>query len=629
MKKFFQIKIFIFSFLLSLSILSLFTFYTLNKMSYYKDIEINSTLTLSRTFLENTINLKLSEIENTISYLSYSNEIRNKDLINFDENAKRIISKNPIINQIFLIDTNGFQYYKSSYTDTLGDRSDRDYFKESMLGRSYFSDVIISRSTKLPIIVYSMPIRFKNEINGVIGATIDLEHFSKYLTYKSKNNMYPNDSLYAFVVDKNGKIIIHPNKKYVLSSKDISNFIVVRKALNKEEGIGTYTFEKMKKRTSYSYIPKTNWGVFLQIPEKVAFESIYFLKKSIILVFLILALTSIASSYIISKYLEKPITNILNLIYNFKDGTLSNYTTSNSLGEFSIIESEFISMANKILLTQADLEEKVKERTLELDTTLNKLIESQKKIIQTEKIASLNNLIKSLSHELNTPIGISITSISFANQLLENLISDLINNKITKDIFIQKFNEISTSIKLTETQLYKSKEILDNVSLLSRYESFEDTICISLDKFISKYKLDLTSLLNGSIHKIEIYTDAKINLPIKNPERIVQILKILISNSLKHAFLENTPGNIFINIIRNEHFLEIIYSNDGKHIPEENIEHIFEPFFKGNMGTNGIGIGLTIAYVLVEQFFNGEISCQNSLNGVEFIIKIPIDDCFL
>lgn len=629
MKKFFQIKIFIFSFLLSLSILSLFTFYTLNKMSYYKDIEINSTLTLSRTFLENTINLKLSEIENTISYLSYSNEIRNKDLINFDENAKRIISKNPIINQIFLIDTNGFQYYKSSYTDTLGDRSDRDYFKESMLGRSYFSDVIISRSTKLPIIVYSMPIRFKNEINGVIGATIDLEHFSKYLTYKSKNNMYPNDSLYAFVVDKNGKIIIHPNKKYVLSSKDISNFIVVRKALNKEEGIGTYTFEKMKKRTSYSYIPKTNWGVFLQIPEKVAFESIYFLKKSIILVFLILALTSIASSYIISKYLEKPITNILNLIYNFKDGTLSNYTTSNSLGEFSIIESEFISMANKILLTQADLEEKVKERTLELDTTLNKLIESQKKIIQTEKIASLNNLIKSLSHELNTPIGISITSISFANQLLENLISDLINNKITKDIFIQKFNEISTSIKLTETQLYKSKEILDNVSLLSRYESFEDTICISLDKFISKYKLDLTSLLNGSIHKIEIYTDAKINLPIKNPERIVQILKILISNSLKHAFLENTPGNIFINIIRNEHFLEIIYSNDGKHIPEENIEHIFEPFYKGNMGTNGIGIGLTIAYVLVEQFFNGEISCQNSLNGVEFIIKIPIDDCFL
>lgn len=629
MKKFFQIKIFIFSFLLSLSILSLFTFYTLNKMSYYKDIEINSTLTLSRTFLENTINLKLSEIENTISYLSYSNEIRNKDLINFDENAKRIISKNPIINQIFLIDTNGFQYYKSSYTDTLGDRSDRDYFKESMLGRSYFSDVIISRSTKLPIIVYSMPIRFKNEINGVIGATIDLEHFSKYLTYKSKNNMYPNDSLYAFVVDKNGKIIIHPNKNYVLSSKDISNFIVVRKALNKEEGIGTYTFEKMKKRTSYSYIPKTNWGVFLQIPEKVAFESIYFLKKSIILVFLILALTSIASSYIISKYLEKPITNILNLIYNFKDGTLSNYTTSNSLGEFSVIESEFISMANKILLTQADLEEKVKERTLELDTTLNKLIESQKKIIQTEKIASLNNLIKSLSHELNTPIGISITSISFANQLLENLISDLINNKITKDIFIQKFNEISTSIKLTETQLYKSKEILDNVSLLSRYESFEDTICISLDKFISKYKLDLTSLLNGSIHKIEIYTDAKINLPIKNPERIVQILKILISNSLKHAFLENTPGNIFINIIRNEHFLKIIYSNDGKHIPEENIEHIFEPFFKGNMGTNGIGIGLTIAYVLVEQFFNGEISCQNSLNGVEFIIKIPIDDCFL
>lgn len=629
MKKFFQIKIFIFSFLLSLSILSLFTFYTLNKMSYYKDIEINSTLTLSRTFLENTINLKLSEIENTISYLSYSNEIRNKDLINFDENAKRIISKNPIINQIFLIDKNGFQYYKSSYTDTLGDRSDRDYFKESMLGRSYFSDVIISRSTKLPIIVYSMPIRFKNKINGVIGATIDLEHFSKYLTYKSKNNMYPNDSLYAFVVDKNGKIIIHPNKKYVLSSKDISNFIVVKKALNNQEGIGTYTFEKMKKRTSYSYIPKTNWGVFLQIPEKVAFESIYFLKKSIILVFLILALTSIASSYIISKYLEKPITNILNLIYNFKDGTLSNYTTSNSLGEFSVIESEFISMANKILLTQADLEEKVKERTLELDTTLNKLIESQKKIIQTEKIASLNNLIKSLSHELNTPIGISITSMSFANQLLENLISDLINNKITKDIFIQKFNEISTSIKLTETQLYKSKEILDNVSLLSRYESFEDTICISLDKFISKYKLDLTSLLNGSIHKIEIYTDAKINLPIKNPERIVQILKILISNSLKHAFLENTPGNIFINIIRNEHFLEIIYSNDGKHIPEENIEHIFEPFFKGNMGTNGIGIGLTIAYVLVEQFFNGEISCQNSLNGVEFIIKIPIDDCFL
>ncbi len=140
--------------------------------------------------------------------------------------------------------------------------------------------------------------------------------------------------------------------------------------------------------------------------------------------------------------------------------------------------------------------------------------------------------------------------------------------------------------------------------------------------------------MENTNHTLRITLDIPDEFSIVYPEKLLQILKLLITNSLEHAFSEDLIGIIDIVVQKDDKFLYVLYSNNGNTIPENYINHIFEPFFKGNMGSSGKGLGLTIIYALVVQFFEGEISCKNlPTGGVKFDIKIPLvnlnDSCFI
>ena len=96
------------------------------------------------------------------------------------------------------------------------------------------------------------------------------------------------------------------------------------------------------------------------------------------------------------------------------------------------------------------------------------------------------------------------------------------------------------------------------------------------------------------------------------------------NNSLLHAFEEDETGIMTVRaFIEGDHFY-IIYTDNGKGIPEENLNRVFEPFFTTHMQA-GSGLGMHIVYNLVTQKLGGEISLESKLGeGVKFTILIPI-----
>lgn len=624
----FQFKLFLLQTVLIVSILALFAWISLNRMIAYTQYDLENKLNSYRINLEEKISLNLDNVENAMSFLLSSTELKQNNLQDFDDLAQNIITNTPIITQIYIMDVRGMQVYKSSFKDTLGDRSDRDYFQKAIKGQKYFSDVIVSRSTKESIVVYAIPIKFNNTITGVLGCSVNLEFLSKNLSY-SKNSISVSEDMYGFVVDREGTVIAHPNKYFVDEMLNVKYLNPVKEALSGHIGIGNYIFENTKKIVSFGKLQRTGWGVFIQIPEKTAFSGIYILKRLNLTLLIGFMVVAIFTSYFVSKYMKKPISNILNMISQLENQRSIISKESTRDDEFGIIENSFISMASTIIEDQNQLELRIKHRTEELTQTMKELMDAQNKIMLTEKMNSLNKFISNLAHEINTPLGNAISSVTFADDTLSDLIELIESGKLNKNTFIDKLSIISDSVDIIKDQVVKSKDLVHIITTLNTndYSTKNELPCAKLKSYLEQYKFDLITIFGDANHILNLEIQLPENFSIIYPEKLLQILKLLVKNSTEHAFPKDFNGIINIEIKKDLDNIYITYSNNGNKIPEEYINHIFEPFFKGNMGSSGRGLGLTIIYALVVQFFEGEISCKNlDEGGVEFKIILPVEN---
>ena len=93
-----------------------------------------------------------------------------------------------------------------------------------------------------------------------------------------------------------------------------------------------------------------------------------------------------------------------------------------------------------------------------------------------------------------------------------------------------------------------------------------------------------------------------------------------------HAFDEDEKGIITIKASIENESLVIVYKDNGKGIPEENIKKVFEPFFTTHMQA-GTGLGMHITYNLISQKLGGEIEIASKLGeGVTFTVTIPMEN---
>jgi methyl-accepting chemotaxis protein len=535
--------------------------------------------------------------------------------------------------------------YKSSYLETLGDRSDRDYFKNAILGKANFSNVIISRSTNRPIVVYAQPILKNGAVTGVIGASIDLEFLSQLVNVELEESIHSKS--YGYIVDELGKVIGHPDASYVSTMKDLSMLEPVRRALNGETGTGEYQLDGSDKMVSYSHIHKASWSVFVQIPKNEAFQSVWMVQKFMTYTFHVILALSVFAAYGLAWYLKKPIAQTVRLIENFEVSREVLKVCSVRDDEFAIINNAFIKMAETVVQNQKELEARVSERTGELKQAVDDLIETQielettnenlqvtieelriaqEKIIQSEKMTALGRMSTNFAHEINTPLGNAIMLVDLSEHSAQHLIKDIEEGVVGKRHFIEKMTELIDMHCYVKQQLVNINALFESFSRSNLHEmNANNTSEIKLSSFLNIHRLDLDVLLENPRHKLVMNNHLDKDISISYPEKLLQILKILVKNSVEHGFSNDSDGEILIEMTTKSNILYVYFLNNGKSISEKNLPHIFEPYFKENMATEGIGIGLTVVYTLVVHFFNGKISCSNlDPNGIKFVIEIPI-----
>lgn len=289
------------------------------------------------------------------------------------------------------------------------------------------------------------------------------------------------------------------------------------------------------------------------------------------------------------------------------------------------------------------LENKVQERTAELEKTNRNLKETQTQLVDAEKMASLGQLTAGISHEINNPINFVVSNIKPLKRDVQEILMILdkyseitdasdIKNKLDEINALKKKldsdylrEEINQLLKGIDEGARRTSEIVKGLKNFARSDEGD------LKKINVHEGIDATltllnnSLTNSNIAVIKNYAELP---PVEcYPGKINQVLMNLLSNAidaLKSVKTANHKGVISIETqLKNANAI-IKISDNGTGIPSTIISKIFDPFYTTKDVGQGTGLGLSIVYGIIKSH-NGKIEVQSEENkNTTFTITLPV-----
>jgi len=191
------------------------------------------------------------------------------------------------------------------------------------------------------------------------------------------------------------------------------------------------------------------------------------------------------------------------------------------------------------------LEELVEERTLELQESVQHQLKIQRQLIESEKMASLGRLVAGISHELNTPIGVSLTAATYLSEETDEINKAFLEDRIQKDCFIDYVDCAKQTTDILSSNLNRAKELIKNFKLVTVDVSSEMPRSFNVQEYIRTVVQSLKPEIKQTKHQIEIVGEQELIVE-SYPGTISQILTNLVMNSLLHAYTDEEQGHILI-----------------------------------------------------------------------------------
>jgi signal transduction histidine kinase len=270
-----------------------------------------------------------------------------------------------------------------------------------------------------------------------------------------------------------------------------------------------------------------------------------------------------------------------------------------------------------------NLEQLVEQRTTELSQALDDLKATQKKLVESEKMASLGGLVAGVAHEINTPVGIGITAASLLAEKTAAFFETYKSGQMKRSQLEKFLDTAMQSSSMVLSNLNRAADLIQSFKQVAVDQSSEEQRTFNLKQYLSEVLISLKPKLRTTHHQVEIKGDEAIALH-SYPGVLSQIITNLIMNSLTHAYSLEDAGHLVFDFKQEGEQIIFEYTDDGKGIPKENLSKIFDPFFTTRRGQGGSGLGLHIVYNLVTQKLNATIECESQVGvGTKFIIKLP------
>ncbi len=311
-----------------------------------------------------------------------------------------------------------------------------------------------------------------------------------------------------------------------------------------------------------------------------------------------------------------PIINALDDVYQQVTDYLAQISQSRQQ-----IEALNAELEDKVMVRTQQLEQKTEEAV----DALEQLKLTQQQLVEHEKHAALGRLVAGVAHEINTPLGISVTAASVVEKSCAEIFDEMLKGQLKRSQLVDKSTSISEGCKILNDNLQRASELIASFKLVAVGQSTEECHRFNLNEHLRQVINSLESKFSGKRHRVNLTGDDSIEL-YSQPGALTQVLISLIDNALIHAFADFIIGTVTIETQRLENRrIEIKVSDNGKGMDTTVLDRIFDPFFTTNRQLGGNGLGMHVVFNLVTQSLNGAIFGDSKIGeGSSFVIILPL-----
>jgi signal transduction histidine kinase len=268
----------------------------------------------------------------------------------------------------------------------------------------------------------------------------------------------------------------------------------------------------------------------------------------------------------------------------------------------------------------------LEEQTVKLQQEIEERKRTEKQLVQSEKMAALGDLVAGVAHEINTPLGIGVTGISYLNDATRAFKKVFTAGDATKTDLENFIEDCEESCQVTLSNLNRAAKLVAGFKQIAVDQSSDEKRFFNVRQYIDEILFSLYPRIKKTQHTIHVDVPGDLDMN-SYPGAFSQILTNLVMNSLLHGFEEMEKGTITITVKIQDRSIILCYEDNGKGMTQAQQKKIFDPFFTTKRGSGGTGLGMHLVFNLVSKKLNGEINCTSTVDkGTFFTITMPLDD---
>ncbi|MDM9580253.1 ATP-binding protein [Nostoc sp. GT001] len=396
-----------------------------------------------------------------------------------------------------------------------------------------------------------------------------------------------------------------------------------------------------------------DWLVMTSIPHSAFMSQINANTQiTVLLCFGALILATISGIFT-GRWISHPVLRLKQASQAMASGDLDQRVIDGNIQELNVLAHSFNHMAGQLRQSfialensNAELEARVEERTVELKTAMSELQRTQAQVVQSEKMSSLGQLVAGIAHEINNPVNFIHGNITHLDEYTQNLLQIIyfcqerysshdpeiqaLAQEIDLEFLKDDLQKMLSSMKIGTERIRNIVLSLRNFSRMDEaefktvdiHEGIESTL------LILQYRLK-----NKSDHlSIEIIKEyGKLPLVECYACQLNQVLMNILTNAidaLENLSVINQPNNpqiVIRTLVLNSDWVAIEIADNGTGMSQEVQQRLFDPFFTTKPVGKGTGLGMSISYQIITQKHQGHLECISSPGaGAKFIIEIPI-----
>jgi signal transduction histidine kinase/CheY-like chemotaxis protein len=486
------------------------------------------------------------------------------------------------------------------------DYSDWNYVKDVLNPRGIgpkYSDVVRSPGdASVAAVVIAVPILdTRRTLVGFLAGTVGLSEVQRLSNY---SRIGLNGQ--AVVVDRRGRVIAHPRADWRTEAKDLSSSGIFQQSLGQETGVSWYTDldGNVPRAAGFATVPEVGWKVWVSQPVAELRSELTPLILSTVEWLLIAIVLALVLGFLGAAWITRPVDELTGAAARIAQGdvvTPVRVRERYAARELQALAHTFNQMTNKLGGAYQTLEEKVSQRTSELQAANQELARANK--LKSEFLANV-------SHELRTPLS---AIIGFSQILLDG-IDGPVNEEQQQDLVqVNKSGQsllglINQILDLSKIEAGKMELSLERVELPALITSVLD----SISPLAQEKGLRIETRFAPALPAVE-----------GDPARLKQILINLLSNAVK--FTER--GHIAVIVQASGRMVRIAVKDTGVGISAESQKLIFDEFVQGDGSSTrrhgGTGLGLSIVRKLVEMHGGAITVVSEPGLGSTFTFAIP------